>query len=209
MEVDDPIEEAVNFGNIEAIIDLSKNIDSAKAYSPSLKRSASQVKVAEADLEKKQAMLMPKASVVWQRIDGDYLVSNVNNDQRLMLRFEFAPGAGASAITAIRGATEHREALQTEYEAVELELTNKIASLQENLMAIKLSLKEVESTLQSAQEVQRSFERQFLAGRRSWLEVMNAVREVDEAQRNLAYFQSNMLMYERKLRLYTGQFFAE
>lgn len=176
----------------------------ARAYSPALKRALAAVRVAEADVDKKRAVLSPQVNLVWQRAYGDYIVADAGSHERIMVRLQFAPGAGASALSSIGSAKAHHRATVSEVEAIERDLATRVATLFENHRATRDSMADAESTLQSAQEVQASYERQFLAGRRGWLDVMNAVREVDDAQRNLGAMQASLLVLERKLALYAG-----
>lgn len=193
----------------ERHLELAPLQERAQAYSPGLKRAKAAVDVAEAEVDKKRAALSPQLQLVWQRGHGDYVLDDAQSYTRTMVRVQFAPGAGASALSNVSGARAHHRAAMLEVESNERSLAARVASLFEHHFAIADSLASAESTLRSALEVQASYERQFLAGRRGWLDVMNAVREVDDAQRNLGAMQATLLVLERKLALYSGTLLEE
>lgn len=178
---------------------------SAFERSAALRRRQAEIDAAGGELEQKRAALWPTLSLraQHQRLDEPKF-GQPKTDDRLMLVFEYVPGAGLSADAEIDAAAARQATLREELRAARQDLADTVATDYEDAVASHQRRQHLDRTLAASRAVLASYDRLFIAGKRGWLDVINAAREVIQTQVALADANAQHAVANARLRLHIG-----
>ena len=175
-------------------------------HSAALSKRQAEIDAAGGDLEQKRAIQWPTLSLraQYQRQDEPQY-GQPQTDDRVMLVFEYVPGAGLSAGAEVDAAAARQAALREELRAAHQDLADTIATDYEDAVASYQRKQQLERTLAANRAVLASYDRLFTAGKRGWLDVINAAREVIQTQVSLADAGAQHSTARARLRLHAGE----
>ncbi|HEX4878451.1 MAG TPA: TolC family protein, partial [Limnobacter sp.] len=177
----------------------------ASSFSPLIKRLTAEQVALEHDARVAVAATKPQLVLRAERVESN--VPSQFADNRLITALQYQPGAGLSAGSIAAAAQSRALAAELDIQAAQLELTERCATLY-NDMQINLSQeKNLAKVLDSNQEFFESMLRQFQAGKRSWLDVLNSVRETNQAATALVIARNDAQLNIRRVHNLAGLFY--
>lgn len=185
--------------------DPQQLLDKVRAINPGLHRARAQAVAQEALIAERRADLLPEVFLraEWQNGNNTFSGSDTDQQTRLVLGFNYSPGAGLSSLSNIRNARSQHQAALAEVDALNREVAEQ--TLADHLLVTSLDarLEALNASLAAAGQVSASYDRQFLAGRKTWLDVMNAARELTQTQVQLADIKTARIVATWRLAINT------
>ena len=175
----------------------------AEQFSPEIAKQRMLATAAEADLQVRKGQLMPTLAARVEHLRNPNVGFRSNTD-RALLAFEFAPGAGLSALSAVQEAEARRLAALSAIDGARLDLEQKLNSAWIDAQASVIQREPLRLLAQTNAAIVASFLRQYRVGRKNWLDVLNAQREAAQARYSLADIDSQALSGGLRVRLVAG-----
>lgn len=197
----DQLKRSASTGELPAFDRLAKQ---AQARSAGLKRAEAEVEAAQHDVVQQRAALWPTVGLRAEYQHGDSTLPG--NSARVMVVFDYAPGAGLSARAAVDAAAARAVGLRDSLEVARRDIVARVAADYEEWQASRNRLDDAGRTVAAAVEVLVSYDRLFIAGKRSWLDVLNAARELTQAEGARAEVEVLQAATYHRLRLHAGEF---
>lgn len=188
---------------------LENILASAELSFPLLRKHDADIEAAEQLVNVKRASRWPTLNLRAENVRSDAVASNgiaAVNDNRILLVFQFAPGAGLSAAADIDSASARVGALRATKEAARRDLHDRVVAEYESYQAAASRRHQLLDNRQASSQVLESYSRLFVAGKRSWLDVLNAARELTQSEISVSDAEATMTVSAYKLRLYSGEF---
>lgn len=183
---------------------LQTVVEQALASYPLLRRLERDIEAAQYDVSAKRASLFPGL-----KLRADHQVTrergeDTQRDNRIMVYFEYTPGAGLSASAGADAAQAKVAGLRAEREAASRELTESISADFEALSAAFIQKQNLAHTRKASESILDSYDRLYVAGKRSWLDVLNAARELTQIETALVDAEATLAVTSYRLRLFQG-----
>ena len=175
----------------------------AENFSPEIARQRSLAAAATSDIDVRKGQLMPTLAARVEHLRNPIVGVNSSTD-RALLAFEFQPGAGLSAFSAVREAEARRLAAMSAVEGSRLDLEQKLNAAWIDAQSSATQREPLRILARTNVAIVDSFLRQYRVGRKSWLDVLNAQREAVQALYALADVDSQALSGALRVRLVTG-----
>lgn len=171
--------------------------DQAVAFDPNLRRLSAQADVARADLDSRNASILPQfnAQYTYDEIFGS----------RVGVVVRAQGTGGLSQISEINSARLRIQSALENRRQAEQQLRREIASDVIEYDAARARASISTRASETAARVSESYVRQFIAGRRSWLDVMNALREAVNAQIGKTDAEFSAMSASTRLLLRSGR----
>jgi adhesin transport system outer membrane protein len=172
-------------------------LDRARRFSPELNQARQQQRLAEADISVVRSQGLPRLSIGYERTWRSEGPLSRNNDVGYLL-LQVSPGAGLSAVEAVRAAEARRQAATEALALLERQLQAqlKIVLSEEELLVSELGPLRIQ--LESSKETMASTLRQYQIGRKGWLDVLNTQRE--QTQSEFAFANGVFGLHKARLR---------
>lgn len=168
---------------------------------PSVIRSTYATRSAEAQAEAEKANTYPQ---LYARYQHQYdAKDNVNND-KFVVGFQYAPGAGFSSYALTRASKARVDGLKQNTQASQREIIEALQVDYQQFASARDRERALVAAVDGAVIVKESYERQFIAGRKSWLDVLNAVRELEQYEAQLVSARVNFIGSYYRLKLGIG-----
>jgi adhesin transport system outer membrane protein len=180
----------------------------AENFSPEIARQRFLAAAAASDIDVRKGQLMPTLAARVEHLRNPIVGVNSSTD-RALLAFEFQPGAGLSAFSAVREAEARRLAAMSAVEGSRLDLEQKLNSAWIDAQSSAAQREPLRILARTNVAIVDSFLRQYRVGRKSWLDVLNAQREAVQALYSLADVESQALSGALRVRLVTGALSAD
>ena len=175
----------------------------AEQFSPEIAKQRLLADAAEADLKVRKGQLMPTLAARVEHLRNPNVGFRSNTD-RALLAFEFAPGAGLSALSAVQEAEARRLAALSAIDGARLDLEQKLNSAWIDAQASVIQREPLRLLARTNAAIVDSFLRQYRVGRKNWLDVLNAQREAVQARYSLADVDAQALSGGLRVRLVAG-----
>lgn len=185
---------------------LSRVTEQAIERSPALHRRQADVEAAEAEISQRRATLLPTLNLRAQHQRNDTsITAHTGTDNRIMLVFEYVPGAGLSASAETDAAVARASTKRNELQTARSDLIETVTADYEDAIGSAQRLDQLRRSLAASSAVLASYDRLFIAGKRSWLDVLNTAQEVIRLRTALADVQAQLAAARRRLRLHAGE----
>jgi len=175
----------------------------AEQFSPEIAKQRLLADAAQADLQVRKGQLMPTLAARVEHLRNPNVGFRSNTD-RALLAFEFAPGAGLSALSAVQEAEARRLAALSAIDGARLDLEQKLNSAWIDAQASVIQREPLRLLSRTNAAIVDSFLRQYRVGRKNWLDVLNAQREAVQARYSLADIDAQALSGGLRVRLVAG-----
>lgn len=176
----------------------------AEQFSPEIAKQRLLADAAEADLQVRKGQLMPTLAARLEHLRNPNAGFRSNTD-RALLAFEFTPGAGLSALSAVQEAEARRLAALSAIDGARLDLEQKLNSAWIDAQASVIQREPLRLLARTNAAIVDSFLRQYRVGRKNWLDVLNAQREAVQASYSLADIDAQALSGGLRVRLVAGR----
>jgi len=187
---------------------VQEALAAAESFSPEIARQRSLAAAATSDIDVRKGQLMPTLAARVEHLRNPIIGVNSSTD-RALLAFEFQPGAGLSAFSAVREAEARRLAAMSAVEGSRLDLEQKLNAAWIDAQSSATQREPLRILARTNVAIVDSFLRQYRVGRKSWLDVLNAQREAVQALYALADVESQALSGALRVRLVTGALSAD
>jgi len=187
---------------------VQEALAAAENFSPEIARQRSLAAAATSDIDVRKGQLMPTLAARVEHLRNPIIGVNSSTD-RALLAFEFQPGAGLSAFSAVREAEARRLAAMSAVEGSRLDLEQKLNAAWIDAQSSATQREPLRILARTNVAIVDSFLRQYRVGRKSWLDVLNAQREAVQALYALADVESQALSGALRVRLVTGALSAD
>lgn len=194
-------------GSGASVASLENVLADAELSFPLLRKHDADIEAAEHLVSVKRASRWPTLNLRAENVRADAVAGSgvaAVNDNRILLVFQFVPGAGFSAAADIDAASARVGALRAMKEAARRDLHDRVVGEYENHRAAASRRHELLDNRKASAQVLESYSRLFAAGKRSWLDVLNAARELTQSELSVADAEATMMAAAYKLRLYSG-----
>jgi adhesin transport system outer membrane protein len=175
----------------------------AEQFSPEIAKQRLLADAAQADLQVRKGQLMPTLAARVEHLRNPNVGFRSNTD-RALLAFEFVPGAGLSALSAVQEAEARRLAALSAIDGARLDLEQKLNSAWIDAQSSVIQREPLRLLARTNAAVVDSFLRQYRVGRKNWLDVLNAQREAVQARYSLADVDAQALSGGLRVRLVAG-----
>lgn len=192
----------LGFASVQEALAVAEN------FSPEIARQRSLAAAATSDIDVRKGQLMPTLAARIEHLRNPIVGVNSSTD-RALLAFEFQPGAGLSAFSAVREAEARRLAAMSAVEGSRLDLEQKLNAAWIDAQSSATQREPLRILARTNVAIVDSFLRQYRVGRKSWLDVLNAQREAVQALYALADVESQALSGALRVRLVTGALSAD
>jgi len=192
----------LGFASVQEALAVAEN------FSPEIARQRSLAAAATSDIDVRKGQLMPTLAARVEHLRNPIVGVNSSTD-RALLAFEFQPGAGLSAFSAVREAEARRLAAMSAVEGSRLDLEQKLNAAWIDAQSSATQREPLRILARTNVAIVDSFLRQYRVGRKSWLDVLNAQREAVQALYALADVESQALSGALRVRLVTGALSAD
>jgi len=182
---------------------VQEALAAAESFSPEIARQRALAAAATSDIDVRKGQLMPTLAARVEHLRNPIIGVNSSTD-RALLAFEFQPGAGLSAFSAVREAEARRLAAMSAVEGSRLDLEQKLNAAWIDAQSSATQREPLRILARTNVAIVDSFLRQYRVGRKSWLDVLNAQREAVQALYALADVDSQALSGALRVRLVTG-----
>ncbi len=173
---------------------------------PLLKKSASQIKSAEAERKNAEAAIMPNISLRAEYQRGSvYEDQDYGSDTAVYAAVTFTPGAGLSSMSNMQSAQYKVLQSQDELKLKEQELKDALVLTYADYRSASGRVESTQRAIDASQQVLESYKRLFIAGKRQWLDLVNASREVTQYRIILANLKATWAASAYRLALQSGQ----
>jgi len=200
----DPVRTVVAFDAPALGFDsISAALAAAEQFSPEILKQRSLADAAAADLLVRQGQVMPTLAARFEHLRNP-IIGIRSSTERALLAFEFQPGAGLSALSAVQEAEARRLAALAAVEGARLDLEQKINLAWVDAQASVIQREPLRLLARTNAAIVDSFLRQYRVGRKSWLDVMNAQREAVQARYSLADIDAQALSGALRLQVVGG-----
>ena len=193
---------AIGFASVQDALVAAEN------FSPEIARQRFLAAAATSDVDVRKGQLMPTLAARVEHLRNPIVGIHSSTD-RALLAFEFQPGAGLSAFSAVREAEARRLAAMSAVEGSRLDLEQKLNSAWIDAQSSATQREPLRILARTNVAIVDSFLRQYRVGRKSWLDVLNAQREAVQALYSLADVDSQALSGALRVRLVTGALSAD
>ncbi len=173
----------------------------AQTHSPGVLKLLAQARVAQSEVDERQADLKPEVYLRAERQYGNYAVANSSPINRYFVGFSSHFGAGLSSLTQASGAQARYEAALADIDSTRISLGEQVQSDFAQAEAGKMRLAALMASLESSDNIARAWNRQFIAGRKTWLDVMNAVREQSQLEGQIADAKASQMLLTWRLAI--------
>ena len=163
-----------------------------------------QIESAQAQIDVAQAQGLPTVVAGYQHILAGPTYG-VPDRGRAYVGVQFQPGAGLSAVSAVKSSLAKKDAAEQELQVLERNLESQTRTLCADIDALQAQMAPAKDLLEGTHELVDSYLRQYQIGRKNWLDVLNAQREKSQAQYNLADVRYALQQTKVKLLLLTGE----
>lgn len=187
---------------------LQEAMTAAENFSPEIARQRSLANAATSDLEVRKGLLLPSLAARVEHLRNPVIGIHSSTD-RALLAFEFQPGAGLSALSAVQEAEARRLGALSAVEGSRLDLEQKLNSAWIEAQSSSSQREPLRVLARTNVSIVDSFLRQYRVGRKSWLDVLNAQREAVQARYSLADIDAQALLGALRVRLVTGVLSAD
>jgi outer membrane protein, adhesin transport system len=164
-------------GDLPPAPSLAQILDSIQT-SPDMAIARANVDLAQEELTKSKAGLMPSVSL---RMDHQ---SGAVRDQRIGVVVQASLSGGLGSFAALNAARSRIQAAQATVAATEQALFNRYQVEFTRYAAASASARNAITTADNSDQVLASYRRQFAAGKRAWLDLLNMVRESHTARQS-------------------------
>ena len=175
----------------------------AERNSPEIAKQQLLADAADADLRVRKGQLMPTLAARVEHLRNPNVGFRSNTD-RALLAFDFVPGAGLSALSAVQEAEARRLAALSAIDGARLDLEQKLNSAWIDAQASVIQREPLRLLARTNTAIVDSFLRQYRVGRKNWLDVLNAQREAVQARYSLADIDAQALSGGLRVRLVAG-----
>jgi adhesin transport system outer membrane protein len=182
---------------------LQEAMTAAEDFSPEIARQRSLASAAASDLEVRKGLLLPSLAARVEHLRNPVIGIQSSTD-RALLAFEFQPGAGLSALSAVQEAEARRLGALSAVEGSRLDLEQKLNTAWIDAQSSASQRDPLRVLARTNVAIVDSFLRQYRVGRKSWLDVLNAQREAVQARYSLADIDAQALSGALRVRLVTG-----
>jgi adhesin transport system outer membrane protein len=182
---------------------LQEAMTAAENFSPEIARQRLLASAATSDLEVRKGLLLPSLAARVEHLRNPVIGIHSSTD-RALLAFEFQPGAGLSALSAVQEAEARRLGALSAVEGSRLDLEQKLNSAWIDAQSSASQREPLRVLARTNVAIVDSFLRQYRVGRKSWLDVLNAQREAVQARYSLADIDAQALSGALRVRLVTG-----
>jgi adhesin transport system outer membrane protein len=182
---------------------LQEALTAAENFSPEIARQRLLASAATSDLEVRKGLLLPSLAARVEHLRNPVIGIHSSTD-RALLAFEFQPGAGLSALSAVQEAEARRLGALSAVEGSRLDLEQKLNSAWIDAQSSASQREPLRVLARTNVAIVDSFLRQYRVGRKSWLDVLNAQREAVQARYSLADIDAQALSGALRVRLVTG-----
>jgi adhesin transport system outer membrane protein len=173
----------------------------AQAHNPGVLKLLAQARVAQSEVDERQADMKPEVYLRAERQYGNYAVANSSPINRYFLGFSSHFGAGLSSLTQVGGAQARYEAALADIDSTRISLGEQVQADFAQAESGRVRLTALVASLESSDSIARAWNRQFIAGRKTWLDVMNAVREQSQLEGQIADAKSSQLLLTWRLTI--------
>ena len=180
---------------------ISQWLEQAMAHSAQLRRLQLQVTAAETQVQLAQSRGMPNLVAGVQHGWGGQIAKT---QDRAYLSFQFQPGAGFSALDAVRTAVARKETARHEQEVFASTLDVQLRTAYSELLVLEAQIPPAQALFEQSDLVLESYLRQYQIGRKNWLDVLNAQREKVQAVYGLADARYGYQLAQLRLMLLAG-----
>jgi len=187
---------------------LEQAMTAAENFSPEIARQRSLANAATSDLDVRKGMLLPSLAARVEHLRNPIIGIHSSTD-RALLAFEFQPGAGLSALSAVQEAEARRLGALAAVEGSRLDLEQKLNSAWIDAQSSASQREPLRVLARTNVAIVDSFLRQYRVGRKNWLDVLNAQREAVQARYSLADIDAQALSGALRVRLVTGALSAD
>jgi adhesin transport system outer membrane protein len=187
---------------------VQEALAAAENFSPEIARQRSLAAAATSDIDVRKGQLLPTLAARVEHLRNPIIGVHSSTD-RALLAFEFQPGAGLSALSAVREAEARRLAAISAVEGSRLELEQKLNAAWIDAQSSAIQREPLRILARTNVAIVDSFLRQYRVGRKSWLDVLNAQREAVQALYALADVESQALAGALRVRIVTGALSAD
>jgi adhesin transport system outer membrane protein len=187
---------------------LEQAMTAAENFSPEIARQRSLANAATSDLDVRKGLLLPSLAARVEHLRNPIIGIHSSTD-RALLAFEFQPGAGLSALSAVQEAEARRLGALAAVEGSRLDLEQKLNSAWIDAQSSASQREPLRVLARTNVAIVDSFLRQYRVGRKNWLDVLNAQREAVQARYSLADIDAQALSGALRVRLVTGALSAD
>ena len=187
---------------------LEQAMTAAENFSPEIARQRSLANAATSDLDVRKGLLLPSLAARVEHLRNPIIGIHSSTD-RALLAFEFQPGAGLSALSAVQEAEARRLGALAAVEGSRLDLEQKLNSAWIDAQSSASQREPLRVLARTNLAIVDSFLRQYRVGRKNWLDVLNAQREAVQARYSLADIDAQALSGALRVRLVTGALSAD
>jgi len=187
---------------------LQEAMTAAENFSPEIARQRSLANAATSDLDVRKGLLLPSLAARVEHLRNPIIGIHSSTD-RALLAFEFQPGAGLSALSAVQEAEARRLGALAAVEGSRLDLEQKLNSAWIDAQSSASQREPLRVLARTNVAIVDSFLRQYRVGRKNWLDVLNAQREAVQARYSLADIDAQALSGALRVRLVTGALSAD
>lgn len=173
----------------------------AQAHNPGVLKLLAQARVAQSEVDERQADMKPEVYLRAERQYGNYTVANASPINRFFVGLSSHFGAGLSSLTQVGGAQARYEAALADIDSTRVSLGEQVQSDFAQAESGKMRLAALMASLESSDNIARAWNRQFIAGRKTWLDVMNAVREQTQLEGQIADAKASQLLLTWRLAI--------
>lgn len=201
------LECGIDFGN-QNVLKQNSQIDEMMvqmmATHPTLKKLSEQIKTAEAEKAKANAMVWPNVSLRAEHIRGSIYTDQSETDNLVYVAVSMSPGAGLSALSNIQSAEAKVLQAQSDKLTKERELSDALMRDYDEYHASIDRIEGIHKTIIASQNVLDSYTRLFIAGKRQWLDLVNSSRELTQNKLTLAELRAALVASAYRLSLKNG-----
>ncbi len=173
----------------------------AQTRSPGVQKLLAQVRIAEEEINERQADLMPEVYLRFESQYGNFTYAGSPTVNRLFLGVTSHFGAGLSSYSQISGAKARLDAALGDVDGARISLGEQILADYAQAQAGSARLASLLASLDSSDDIARAWGRQFIAGRKTWLDVMNAAREQAQLEAQIADARASQLLLTWRLSI--------
>lgn len=178
------LSENINMDSVSNV-HLLNTVEKALASNPTVRRSNDQIQIADAELKKEEAAVLPTINVKWEMENTNSIYSPYRHDNRVSLNLEQSFGAGLSGYSNIKSALAKRESAIHEKNYYKQSIISDVVTDVQNYKTALAEINNVKTYQQAIGKTLASYQRMFLAGKRDWLDVLNMLNENISAEKEL------------------------
>ncbi|WP_416544909.1 TolC family protein [Limnohabitans sp. DCL3] len=179
------------------ILDLTERV---LATHPSMNLSQWQTALAQAELKRAKANVLPSVTLKLEKQYGAYQGTQAPAS-RVYLNSQFTMGAGLAAIPFQQQAMARATAAELQADATRLTLTSQVQRLWHERAQASEQINSTQRQLKLQKDLADSGLRLFTSGRRSWQDLLNLQRELHQLQAQKSEAEATYLAADWRLHL--------